>query len=118
MVGGSMLWDSIATSQGKPGSALRAVVIGTLAPALDGWWHDLVNGGSHGSVYVQKLQGDRATWDSWHTIRKANPLVMVDAGFRKKLIEERDAAREDSRLKARFLSYRLNLRRRMSQRPC
>ena len=40
---------------------------------------------------------------------RANPLVMVDAGFRKKLIEERDAARADTRLKARFLSYRLNL---------
>ncbi len=109
VTGGGMLWDSIATAQGKPGSALHAVLIGTMAPASSGWWHDLVNGGSHGSVYVQKIQGERETWDSWHTIRSANPLVEIDAVFRKKLLEERDAAREDTRLKARFMSYRLNI---------
>ena len=38
-----------------------------------------------------------------------NPLVNISGDFRKKLLEERDAARRDSRLKARFLSYRLNV---------
>ena len=109
VVGGEMLWDSVATAQAKPGSPLTAVLIGTLAPASSGWWHDLVQGGSHGSVYVQLRQGDRGTWDRWSTIRKANPLVEIDAGFRKKLLEERDDAREDTRLKARFMSYRLNI---------
>ncbi len=109
VVGGNELWDAIATAQGKPGSALRAVLIGTVSPATGGWWPDMIARGSHGSTYVQALQGDRATWDSWQTIRRANPLTEIDAGFRKKLIEERDAAREDSRLRARFLSYRLNL---------
>ena len=42
-------------------------------------------------------------------IRRCNPLVAVSASFRRKLLEERDAARLDSRLKARFLSYRLNV---------
>ncbi len=45
----------------------------------------------------------------WPEIRRVNPLVAVSADFRRKLLEERDAARRDSRLKARFLSYRLNL---------
>ena len=46
---------------------------------------------------------------SWHEIRRCNPLANIDAGFRKRLLLERDAARQDSRLKARFLSYRLNV---------
>ena len=65
--------------------------------------------GTKGRVHVQKFQGDLETWDQWPTIQKANPLVNVDAHTRKVILEERDLARTDSRLKARFLSYRLNL---------
>ena len=83
--------------------------IGTLAPARDGWWHRLIEAGSGGSTHVTSLQGDRETWDKWPTIRKANPLTAISPEFRAKLREERDAARQDGRLKSRFLSYRLNL---------
>ena len=39
-VGGAALWDAVATAQGKPGSPLKAVLIGTLAPAPAGsWWN-------------------------------------------------------------------------------
>ena len=107
--GGQLLHDAIETAKGKPGSPLKAVYIGTLAPALSGWWHDLVAAGSHGSTYVQALQGDPEKWDSWHEIRRCNPLVEISPEFRRKLLDERDEARKDSRLKARFLSYRLNL---------
>lgn len=107
--GGEAMADALETAQGKPGSRLRIIFIGTLAPARGGWWHELVAGGTRGSTYVQALQGDVETWDNWHTIRKANPLVNVSATFRRKLLEERDAARRDTRLKARFLSYRLNV---------
>ena len=107
--GGQLLHDAIQTAQGKPGSPLRALYIGTLAPATSGWWHDLANDGTHGSTYVQVLQGDPELWDRWPEIRRCNPLTAVSADFRRKLIEERDAARRDTRLKARFLSYRLNV---------
>ena len=107
--GGQLLHDAIETAKGKPGSPLRAVYIGTLAPATAGWWHELVKDGKGESVYVQALQGDAEKWDRWPEIRRVNPLVAVSADFRRKLLEERDAARRDSRLKARFLSYRLNL---------
>ena len=107
--GGELLYDAIETAKGKPGSPLKALYIGTLAPALSGWWHDLVAGGTRGSVYVQSLQGDPERWDRWPEIRRCNPLSNIDAKFRRKLLEERDEARRDTRLKARFLSYRLNL---------
>ena len=107
--GGQLMADAIDTAQGKPGSPMRVIYIGTLAPASDGWWHDLIQGGSRASTYVQMLRGDRDTWDSWQTIRKANPLTAISPAFRAKLREERDAARSDTRLKARFLSYRLNV---------
>ena len=107
--GGRLVHDAIETAKGKPGSPLRAIYIGTLAPSTGGWWHDLVKDGTNGSTYVQVLQGDRKTWDRWQTIRKANPLTAISADFRAKLLQERDKARKDTRLKARFLSYRLNL---------
>ena len=107
--GGQLLNDAIETAKGKPGSPLRALYIGTLAPASSGWWHDLVDTGTKASAYVQAIRGDRDRWDRWPEIRRCNPLTAVDPKFRKKLLEERDAARLDSRLKARFLSYRLNI---------
>ena len=107
--GGQLMADAIEGAMGKPGSPMRVIYIGTLAPASDGWWHDLVQGGSQGSTYVQALQGDRETWDQWSTIRKANPLTAISPEFRAKLIEQRDKARADTRLKAFFLSYRLNV---------
>ena len=107
--GGQLMHDAIQTALGKPGSPMKALYVGTLAPATAGWWHELVQDGSHGSTHVHLLQGDPKTWDAWPTIRKANPLCNISKRFRRKLLEERDAARADSRLKARFLSYRLNV---------
>ena len=114
IVGGQMLADSLFTAQGKLGSKLKLILVGTLAPSAVSqghWWLDLIKAGTVGSTHVQYFHGDLDTWDQWATIRKANPLVtMREAGdFRRKLLEERDAARADSRLKARFLSYRLNI---------
>ena len=107
--GGTLLHDAVMTAMGKPGSPLRALYIGTLAPAVSGWWHDLIDDGTHGSTYVQALRGDPERWDDWNEIRRCNPLTAISAPFRKKLLEERDKARADTRLKARFLSYRLNV---------
>ena len=107
--GGTLLHDAIETAKGKPGSPLRALYIGTLAPAVSGWWHDLVDGGTHGTTYVHALRGDPERWDKWPEIRRCNPLTAISADFRRKLLEERDEARADTRLKARFLSYRLNI---------
>ena len=107
--GGQLMSDAIETAQGKPGSPLKVVYIGTLAPATAGWWHELIDDGSHASTYVQALQGDRSKWESAKEIRRVNPLTAVDPRFIRKLLEERDAGRRDSRRKARFLSYRLNV---------
>ena len=39
---------------------------------------------------------------TWAEIRRCNPLTAISAAFRKRLLIERDAARVDSRFKARF----------------
>ena len=112
ITGGQLMWDALTGAQGKPGSPLKIIIIGTLAPQATGaghWWWDLVHDGSKASTYVYALQGETETWDHWNTIRKANPLTAISPEFRAKLLEERDAARGDARLKARFLSYRLNV---------
>ena len=108
VTGGTLMFDAIITALGKPESPMKVVFIGTLAPAMSGWWHDLVTDGTSGTTYVQSLMGDAETWDTWAEIRRCNPLTAISPDFRKRLLVERDAARVDSRLKARFLSYRLN----------
>ena len=111
IVGGQMLSDSLFTAQGKVGSRLKLILAGTLGPMATGaghWWWDLVADGTQGRTHVQLFQGDIETWDTWPTIRKANPLIGLDAHTRKVILEERTAARGDSRLKARFCTYRLN----------
>lgn len=107
-VGGELMADALFEAQGKPGSPLRLLFIGTIAPATGGWWPEMIERGSHGSTFVMAYKGDPETWDNWHTIRKANPLSCF-AEMRRKLLQRRDDARADSRLKARFLSYRLNV---------
>ena len=106
---GQLMADALFTAQGKPNSPLKIIIIGTLAPAESGWWHDLVEDGTYGRTYVQLLQGDAEKWRYLREIRRVNPLTKVDPDFVRTLLEERDKALTDTRLKARFLSYRLNL---------
>ena len=107
--GGAAMHDAIRFAQGKPGCSLRAVYLGTLAPALDGWWIDLVAKGSRRSTRVHVLRGDPKRWDAWPNIRSCNPLMAAFPESRETILEERDDAHGDSRLRAAFQSYRLNV---------
>ena len=71
----SLMADALETALGKPGSPLKIIYIGTVAPAKSGWWHEMIDDGSHDSIYVQALQGDRAKWDQASEIRRVNPLM-------------------------------------------
>ena len=63
-VNGDDLWTSITGAQGKPGSRLKIIITGTIAPGVPGyWWEKLVERGTAGSTYIQALQGDRAKWN-------------------------------------------------------
>ena len=105
---GELMADALLTAIGKPGSPLKVIFIGTLAPSMTGWWPQLVEGGSGPGRHVTLLQGDPERWSEWSEIRRCNPLTAISPEFRKTLRRERDEALADSRLKARFLSYRLN----------
>ena len=107
--GGQAMWDSIVEAQGKPGCDLRVIIIGTLAPALSGWWHELIEAGTQGDVYVQALQADPEKWDRASEIRRCNPLMWRYPASRKMLLERRAKARSNAHAKARFLSFRLNV---------
>ena len=108
-IAGSLMWDAIRTAQGKPDSPLRAILIGTIAPATAGWWPDLIEAGSTGSTYVMALQGRLDKWDQDAEIKRVNPLMWCYRDSRKTLREERNKAQADSRLRAAFCSYRLNV---------
>ena len=109
-VGGTALWDAVRTAQGKPGSPLKVVCTGTLAPAEPGsWWHVMVENGTAGSTWVGLLQGRADRWNHWREIMRVNPLAKLYPETAEVLREERDAALADSRLAGAFKSFRLNL---------
>ena len=108
-VGGQLLFDAVETAKGKPGSPLRSLYVGTLAPSMSGWWHELALSKTGKGKAITCLQGRPDRWESWREIARVNPLTRVSPEFRKQLRSELAAAQADSRLKARFLSYRLNL---------
>ena len=107
--GGEFMNDALQTSLGKPGSPLKIIYIGTVAPARRGWWPELIERGTVDNVYVQALQGRPERWDDLREVRRVNPLIKIDQKFADTLRRERNAALADSRLKAQFLSYRLNV---------
>ena len=103
------MWDALRTSLGKR-SGERLVLIGTRAPAEPGsWWPSLLDGGSGPGTHVTVLSApDGVPWDTWSTIRKANPLAMSNASLRKTILRERDDARRDPSQRRVFEAYRLN----------
>ena len=103
VTGGQLLHDAIETSKGKPGSPLRSLYIGTIAPSMAGWWADLATSRSGNGRVVMTLQGNRERWDQWREIARVNPLTKVSPSFRKQLRAELKAAMADTRLKAHNL---------------
>ena len=106
---GELVNQSLLSALGKPGSRMKILYVGTIAPALESsFWPVMVEGGSGPSKFVMKIQGDPQKWDSWPEIRRSNPLMSRFPESRRTLLEERDSSRMDPRKKAAFLSYRLN----------
>ena len=50
----------------------------------------MIDDGSHGSIFVQSLQGDRAKWDQASEIKRVNPLMWTFPESRRLLLEQRD----------------------------
>ena len=108
LLGGQNMYDAIQTSQGK--NPMTVCYLGTIAPDPAGnWWTNLVTAGGDEGTHVTLLQGTQGAWDDWRTIAACNPLVRINPLLKRTLLRERDAARRDPRLKARFCSFRLNV---------
>ena len=61
-IAGRLVHDAIETAKGKPGSPLRSLYIGTIAPSMSGWWHDIATGRTGNGRAVMCLQGNREKW--------------------------------------------------------
>ena len=109
--GGQLMFDALRQSLGKRPDQ-RLVLIGTRSPSEPGsWWPNLIDGGSGAGTHVTELSAPvDQPWDSWHTIRKVNPLVMANPALRKTILRERDEARRcpDDSMRLAFEAYRLN----------
>ena len=114
-VGGSLMADALDTALGKPHSSMQVIYIGTKWPAADGWWIDLLDGGSQGRTFVMLIEADpeRFKWlddDAvWKETRRVNPLQVISRKFRAKLLEELVAARTNPAKRVKFYQTRLNI---------
>ena len=108
VTGGQEMIDALITAAGKTRQLL--CLIGTLAPGGEGgWWRDLIAAGCQPGVYVQTLAGNPAKWNQWREVLRVNPVAKVNTILRSALRRELDEAKRDTRAKARFLSFRLNI---------
>ena len=105
---GEILYSTLQSSLGKPGSQLRIIYAGTVAPSEHGWWPDLVASTGDPSTFIDRRQADPKKWHLASEIKRLNPLMWRFESSRKLLLRERDAARRDDRKKAAFLSFRMN----------
>ncbi|MDE0166260.1 MAG: terminase large subunit [Bryobacterales bacterium] len=103
---GEALWDAIETSLGKPGDKSKVFVVGTRAPVNPVWFQTLL---ADPNNYADLMVGSADKWSDLRHVYSVNPVMRLFPESRKKLTQERDQALNDPRLKARFLSYRLNL---------
>ena len=107
--GGRLMYDALRQSLGKRESQ-RLVLIGTRAPAEPGsWWPELLEAGSGPGRHVTVLAAPPGeAWDSWPTIRRANPMVNASPVLRLTVLRERDEARRSDTLRRSFEAFRLN----------
>ena len=75
-IGGEAMYTAIQTAQGKPGSPLRALYLGTLAPGKGQWWLDLVKGGSSETRFVTSLAADPKKWDELSEVKRVQPAYL------------------------------------------
>lgn len=110
VTGGQHMYEAVQGALGKPGSKLKTLYIGTLAPLGGGrWWWDLIEDGTHDDTFVSVLKANPEKWDEWREIRRVNPLMVRYPDSLNQLRSDFLKAKKDSRAKAFFLSYRLNI---------
>ena len=105
---GEILYSTLQSSLGKPGSKLKIIYVGTVAPSEFGFWPDLVASTGDPSVFIDRRQADPKKWHLASEIKRLNPLMWRFESSRRLLLRERDMALLDSRKKAAFLSFRMN----------
>jgi len=110
-VGGELMKSALNTAQGKMGSDLKILYIGTRAPAMDGWWIDMLADGTRkrDGVFVYDLRADESKWNDWKEIRRVNPVLASHPKGVKILRKEFRQAHSNPSDKAEFLSFRLNI---------
>ena len=106
---GELMYHALRQSLGKrPGQ--RLILVGTRSPARPGsWWPSLLDhGGGDGVIVTDVHAPPDAPWDSFTTIKAANPLYTLSPSLRAVLRAERDEARSNPSLRPAFEAFRLN----------
>ena len=107
---GEALYENIRTALGKPGSRMRLLLVGTMAPHADtDWWPREVAAGDAPGRRVFSFQTPPDRWSHAASLAAANPLMRAFPDSWAALIQERDEALAKPERAAAFKRFRSNL---------
>ena len=113
--GGNLMAEALLGALGKPGSTMRILWVGTVAPAKNAFWERKVNEAAEASEsdgcksFVYKLDAkDEDDWDNVDRVLELNPLKAAFDDSRAFLLKELEAAKADYGKRIYFLNWLLN----------
>ena len=106
---GEMMQEALLGALGKPGSTMKILWIGTIAPAKGAWWERKVADGStkRCKSFVYAIENENE-WDIEEKVLKANPLKAAFPDSKRFLLDELDEAKQDYNKSIYFKNWLLN----------
>ena len=107
--GGTLMAEALLGALGKPGSTMRILWVGTVAPAKCSFWERKVNEGDTDrcKAFVYKLK-EESDWDKESIALELNPLKAHFEDSKKFLLAELEAAKQDYSKSLYYKNWILN----------
>ena len=106
---GEMMAEALLGALGKPGSKMKILWIGTIAPAKGAWWERKVADGTtkRCESFVYAIENENE-WDDPNKVLEANPLKSHFPDSKKFLLDELEEAKKDYNKSIYFKNWLLN----------
>lgn len=106
---GELMQEALLGALGKPGSSMKILWIGTIAPAKGAWWERKVADGTteRCKAFVYAIDNE-SDWDIEDKVLKANPLKAAFPDSKAFLLNELAEAKKDYNKSIYFKNWLLN----------
>ena len=106
---GELMQEALLGALGKPGSTMKILWVGTIAPAKGAWWERKVADGNtkRCKAFVYAIENENE-WDDVDKVLEANPLKAAFPDSKRFLLEELEEAKQDYNKSIYFKNWLLN----------